>query len=97
MLPASHLPDGSVNARVARAEPAAIALSTSFFCASVPASTKAGTASPIVEKKGPGSSARPASSSTTTRSRNVPTPPYSSGIPSAVQPRSAIFFQRAWS
>ena len=95
MLPASHLPEGSVNASVARAEPEAISLRTSFFWASVPASIKTGTASPMVEKNGPGSSARPASSITTTRSRKVPTPPYSSGMPRAVQPRSAIFFQRA--
>jgi len=49
---------------------------------------------PIVSKKGPGRRTRPVSSRTTTRSRKLPKPPYSSGMPSAVQPCSATFFQR---
>ena len=57
----------------------------------------AGTARPMVAKNGPGSSARPASSSTTIRSRKVPTPPYDSGMPRAVHPRPAIFFHSAGS
>jgi len=49
--PASQRPDGSVNARVARAEPCAIAAESFFLLAPVPASMIAGTANPIVAKK----------------------------------------------
>ena len=47
---ASQRPEGSVKARVARAFPAAMEVSASFFCASVPASRRAGTAMPMVSK-----------------------------------------------
>src|SRR2546421_7233551 len=91
---ASQRPEGSVRASVPRASPEAIALSHFFFWASVPASRSAGTARPMVLKKGPGRRCRPASSRTTTRSRKVPKPPCSSGMPRAVQPFSTSFFQR---
>ena len=59
---------GSIQARVTRLCPEAILGSHSFFWASLPASRTASPPSKRVEKYGPGTTARPISSMSTTRS-----------------------------
>ena len=74
--------------------PAASLGRNSFFCSSDPISMM-GIAPPMtVGMKGPGTRARPNSSSRMMRSTNViPLPPYSGGMTSPCQPCSAIFCQ----
>ncbi len=87
---------GSIHASVARASPEASLGSHAFFCASVPASSMASPPRSTVEKKGPGTTARPISSIRTTRSTMPsPIPPCSSGTMSPSHPCSASFFQRS--
>ena len=88
--------EGSIQASVARASPEEIFGSHAFFWASVPASRMARPPSSTVEKNGPGTTERPISSISTTRStKPSPMPPCSSAKMSPVHPCSAIFFQRS--
>ena len=71
---------GSIQASATRLSPAAIFGSHSFFWASLPASRMASPPSSTVEKYGPGATARPISSMSTTRSTSPsPMPSYASG------------------
>ena len=71
---------GSIQASATRLSPAAIFGSHSFFCPSLPASRMARPPSSTVEKYGPGATARPISSMSTTRSTSPsPMPSYDSG------------------
>ena len=77
----SHLPDGSVVARVATVSPAAIPGKYFFFAASSPLNNNAFAASTTLEKNGAHNNARPISSNTTPSSMKLnPEPPNSSGI-----------------
>src|SRR5262249_38757186 len=95
MPSASQRPDGSRWARVTFRSPVASLGRYACRMASPPSSS-ATPPRPTVEKNGPGSTPRPISSSTTTRStKSSPAPPYCSGRMSPIQPRSAIRFQRS--
>src|SRR3990172_4735684 len=76
--------------------PAAILGRSWFFCSSLPASMTGTPPRMTVEMYGPGTSARPNSSSSTTSSHSfMPVPPYSSGMMSPIQPCCAIFRHRS--
>src|SRR5579863_2964825 len=94
--PASQRPAASATATVAINLPAAILPRNSFFCASDPPSRKIGPPNATVVNNGPGTSALPASSAITVRSRKVPPcPPNSSGTNSPGHPRPTSLSQKA--
>src|ERR1700691_4335649 len=92
----SQLGEPASKASVACASPVAMRERYLRFCARLPAAAIAPPASSTVERYGPGSSARPISSSATAIStKPKPGPPYSSSNIMPVQPWSAIFCHKA--
>src|ERR1022692_2182328 len=94
--PGSQLAEASSSASVACASPSEMRERYFRFWAGLPAASMATPASRTVERYGPGSRARPISSSATAISTKPrPRPPYSSSKMMPVQPWCAIFCQSA--